>query len=184
MIPERWQAVIIINPWTNCSSDFMLMLSALLCKTWNAWGLVGQAPSRGLTLSRFHLHLICGPASLALTAGSHSQSLPARAVSRQVWSKVRGPALLCLWSLSQTIFLISLTLIKVKSLGQVPLGNSWAGMQAWVHPAAKPVRSPPHHPEQGEGSQPRTGEEMRASSCRLHQRLPSFSTESHPQSLG
>jgi hypothetical protein len=47
-----------------------------------AWGLVGQAPSRGSTMSRFLPHRVYGAASLALAAGSNSQSLPIRAVSR------------------------------------------------------------------------------------------------------
>ena len=58
--------------------------------------MVGQAPSRGLTISKFAPHLIYGVASLVLTAGRHSESLAIRAVSRQVRSKVRG--LLCLVS--------------------------------------------------------------------------------------
>ena len=52
--------------------------------------MVGQAPSRGLTISKFAPHLIYGVASLVLTAGRHSESLAIRAVSRQVRSKVRG----------------------------------------------------------------------------------------------
>ena len=38
-----------------------------------AWGLVGQAPSRGSTISGFFPHLIYGAASLALTAVTPSQ---------------------------------------------------------------------------------------------------------------
>ena len=38
-----------------------------------AWGLVGQAPSRGLTISGFLPHLIYGAASLALIAVTPSQ---------------------------------------------------------------------------------------------------------------
>ena len=39
-----------------------------------AWGLVGQGLSRVSTISRFLTHLNSGAASLALVAGSHSQS--------------------------------------------------------------------------------------------------------------
>ena len=46
---------------------------------------------RGSTISRFLPYLIHGAVSLALTAGSHSQSLPVRAMSKQVRSKVRDP---------------------------------------------------------------------------------------------
>ena len=57
-------------------------------------GLVGQATSRGSTISRFSPHLIYDAASLALTAGSsHLKSLLVRAVAGQVRSKVRE--LLC-----------------------------------------------------------------------------------------
>ena len=52
--------------------------------------MVGQAPSSVSTISRFPPHLAYGTASLAFTVGSHSRSLPVRAVSRQVRSKVRG----------------------------------------------------------------------------------------------
>ena len=52
--------------------------------------MVAQAPSRGTTISRFLSHLLYGAASLALTAGSHSQSLPVMALPRQLRNKVRG----------------------------------------------------------------------------------------------
>ena len=56
----------------------MLMLFVLLCKTWNVAKpgacLVGQAPSRVSTISRFLPHLIYGTTGLAMTADSHSKS--------------------------------------------------------------------------------------------------------------
>ena len=87
----------VINPWANWSSAFMLMVVFLSYKTWNVvktQDLVGQAPSRASTISRFPTCLIHGVESLALTPGSlgtHSQDRP-----RQVRSKVRG--LLCIVS--------------------------------------------------------------------------------------
>ena len=47
--------------------------------------------TRGTTISRFLPHLIHGAVSLALTAGSHSKTLPVRTMSKQVRSKVRDP---------------------------------------------------------------------------------------------
>ena len=67
---------------TNCSSGFMLMLFVLLCKTWNtdkpgAWLARSSLPPPPPPQSQdFCPHLIYGAASLALKAGSHSQSLP------------------------------------------------------------------------------------------------------------
>ena len=64
--------------------------------------------------------------SLAFTAGSHSQSLAVRAVSRQVRSKVRGLLCFVSESLSKTIYLISLTeLSSVFSRWCSGLGVAW-----------------------------------------------------------
>ena len=55
----------------------MLILFVLSCKTWNvakpgAW--MARSPAQGLNNLKISPHFICGVASLALTAGSHSQS--------------------------------------------------------------------------------------------------------------
>ena len=65
----------IINLWANFKPGFMLMLFVLYnFECCQAWGLVGQPPYRDLTIPRFIPHFIYVAASLALTAGSHSQS--------------------------------------------------------------------------------------------------------------
>ena len=74
----------------------MLMLFVLLCKTWNvvkpgAW--LARLPPGAQSQDFSPILPIYGAANLALTADRHSESLLARAVSRQVRSKVRG--LLC-----------------------------------------------------------------------------------------
>ena len=52
----------------------------------SAWGHKESDMTEQLNITE----LICGAASLALTADSHSRSLTVRAVSRQVRSKARG----------------------------------------------------------------------------------------------
>ena len=92
----RVQTDIIINLWPDYSSSLMLMLFVLLCKTWNvvkpgAW--LARLPPGAQSQDFSPILPIYGAANLALTADRHSESLLARAVSRQVRSKVRG--LLC-----------------------------------------------------------------------------------------
>ena len=76
VIPGWTQTDIIINLWPNCKPVFLLMLSVLLYKTWNVVkpGLGWPGPLQGLNNLKISPHPIYGAASLALTAGSHSQS--------------------------------------------------------------------------------------------------------------
>ena len=55
--------------------------------------IIDRNTSRGSKISKFFPHLTYDSVSLALTTGSHSLSLPVRAMSRQVRSKIRD--LLC-----------------------------------------------------------------------------------------
>ena len=73
---SRKQTDIIINLWANFSSGFMLLLFALLCKTWSvvkpgAW-LTGLL--QGLKNLKIFPTFYLWCCSLALTSGSHSQS--------------------------------------------------------------------------------------------------------------
>ena len=83
------QSVTKLQAWFPVNAICFVVWNLKCCST---WVLVGQAPSRGLTTSKFLPHLLYGAANL-LTADSHSESLPLRAVSRQIRAKVRG--LLC-----------------------------------------------------------------------------------------
>ena len=88
----KTQTDIVISLWANCTSDFMLMLLVLSCKTWKVLKAGACWPDHLPGLNNLKIpspsHLRC------CKSCTHSrQSFTLRSVSRQVRSKVRG--LLC-----------------------------------------------------------------------------------------
>ena len=99
----RMQTDIIISLWANHSSGFMLMLFVLSCKMWyvvkpGAW-LVRPPPGAQQSQDS-------SPSYLVVLSQQTVRALPVSEVSRQA----QRPALLGLWGLTKTIYLISLPL--------------------------------------------------------------------------
>ena len=104
LIPGWSPTGITSNPWANCSSDFMLIMFVLCCKTWNVTkpGAWLARPLQGLNNLKIYppFYLWCCKSCTQAVTPSHSQSgqCPGRLEARS------EAVLLCLWSLNKTIF--------------------------------------------------------------------------------